>query len=454
MRRAALTIVAAAAAAAAAPIAAAEESGAASLAEKLRTEPDASQDKRDRWLQRLTALGAEARPVIFDVWAELPPREGALLLMDVVYADPSGTFGVLTEAARSSVVEHRRAAALLLMEHYQARPEEVTDVLLELAEDPVQAVAVDALVAIGRTGAARAWDPLLDLLSLELRGAFGEPRPQLRSQIQLALAASFNARPEPRRLERLFRVAALVASEEYADPADVLEPLAHVEHELALPVVRRILRESYGFAPMYEFADAEPLVDERDEVGVDVVADPIWDVVFDPDGHAYDLRPWSAGVRRVAVRGLGRQVHRGSVALLARALNDPDRRVRQQAIAVARRYVTPDDRLGRLTLCRAMVHRLTDSDRVIRKQAHEWLVRVTGADLPQSDAKWRWWVEREELDARVQADLTRRVREYGFESIEAMREAYGLESTGDLIDFYGFEDRLDLIESIEEEANR
>jgi HEAT repeat protein len=345
----------------------AQESGAqqaaraSELVKRLRT-GRGSVAEREKILDELWELGAAAEAPLAASWASLPTREGAAALEMLSELGSKRALQALLEAARSPKVAHQRAAAQFLAGFGTTHSSVVAKVQLSLMSHSDTETVRASLGCLRTLAPASAWPPVLRLLRLELHK--DTPRQEHVELCVTALAGILAANPDPERVAQVFRLC-----DETREPSAVpLGVLAESEAPVVAPFMRRLLEHAY------ELGESEP---ER--------AAHLVDSVFDEGGPADALRPFSPETRAKAVEALGRCADRAARPLMLRALADRTPAVRRVALRYLR-FVVPSNVSGEVI--QRVANLLVDSEPALRREAHVWLRRATGARLPMSYTKW------------------------------------------------------------------
>ena len=364
-------------------------------------------------LQELTAMGAGAEKALLEGWQRLPaPADVEALGLLVRIGSPASLAG-LEAAARSSRLEHRRAAVGLAGELAARHGARVTRLLCGLLGDSDPEVADGAAGALRVQAPEPAWSPLL----IATAGLISRDPAEGRAQVYLrALGAILAAHPSEERVDELLRRCS--DAEEEAAQLRWLAPLALSHAPPAQARLQALLEACYAAEPEGMAALSEP-----------------------------GLRS-SPELRALLVQGLAK--HAAALPLFHQALRDPSPLVRTQALRSIRGLVREEPR--KTEAVQAVIGLLVDPDHDLRREAHRWLQQVTKQSLPLSQPEWQRWAGQHAPQIALQQRLDAWARTRGFNDFQALLTSEGQTDRERWLADQGYEDWLRFLRDQEEAA--
>ena len=345
---------------------------AANLVDQVRREKSAV--KRAAIVKALEKMGKDAEEALLGSWKTVDDRTAVDLLLLIERLKTDGARDDLIKATKSRKDVARRVAAGGLGGYPHADTEQA---LFRLIHDRNLDVATAAIESIQCLKSKTTYKPLLRAI----RRYDNEPSGQRFASLLGVARTLLKETHDPEIVRELCRMA---AQEEVEHQGVILSIFEVGEKEVCAPILREVLRE---------FVEG----DDYDGPGF---GEPLRD-----GSTAEALRPITAAFARIAIKGLGLARDTASSEAMIRALGHPAAEIRLAAlqyvrltlpeVVPVRGEVAPEGfpSLQRRAI-KAVMPRLTDRSKVVRKQAHTWLKRETGQrQLAPTFAAWKVWYQ-------------------------------------------------------------
>ena len=387
----------------------------------------------------LVSLDQEARPTLSQRLADLQEPDALWALEHLASFRDDRALDHMIAAGKGQFPLPVQRAAVGAFSQFVGGGDALEARALSAALDHVAAADTElATIALGivRWGAqAEAWNPVLQVVQVQANLPGPLAQRVLREAVQ-TLGSILHYHPDPMRVVDVWRLESIIG----AEPA--LRILLASRSDLARSFLVRMLEECYPRAE--DEGDAGDAGDAGLLPTPGAASSFHYDMVFAEGGTAEALRPWSPTLRELALEGVAMGRDPASGYLFELALTDPDAQVR---MAVLRLMSFVLDEATEQRVLPRVIAMLTDGNLQVRKAAHRWLRRATGAEVSLSFPAWQRWLREQARERETQAALAALIKGDGFESLEQLQALYGFATVDDVLAHYGYESLDALLEA-------